>query len=151
MPSIGMKTSARIVADDPAQAEQKAARSLLKRMHFDVSEAVGGGEPAASLVSKPVASTGSLSFWVSWYQEKDPDVLPIASPWWRTQDTTIEGRQMVTMCAAVRADGVDKAIRFIEAQLGEFYGLVRWRFVDHMDDGWSPFSKRFPREDWMIW
>ena len=85
-------------------------------------------------------------FWASWYAH--PLVsYTLHSPWW-VSGTRLDGSPVI--CAAIEADSSYAAI---DAVIDAHDTMVEleWRFVEARPEGWSPFSERFPRADWMRW
>lgn len=91
-------------------------------------------------------------FWLSW-ESRDPHGLgtfELSSPWWISG----YGDDSALICAAVMAEDEDSAIDIVIASFDEPRpdGLdIDWRFVNEREPGWSPFSERFPKADWMVW
>lgn len=96
------------------------------------------------------------AWWISWYQptidgEGNSTEWELHSPWWISGET-MEEPPRLTVCAAVLAETADAAkAQAVAAQ--DSPGLeLEWRFVDETDtDEWSPFSDRFPWNEWMAW
>lgn len=102
--------------------------------------------------TEPTAPT--TSWWISWYNPKPGDpsgYFTLHWPWWITGERTSD--YAFTVCAAVRAEDEDAAKALIAAAFESPTApdAIEWRFVQDMSGkpGWSPYSDRFPKADWM--
>lgn len=98
------------------------------------------------------------SWWVSWYHPKDLGDFELGSPWWVSgaqqkidASTGAILESWPTICAAVRAKTEEEAMGVIITAFDRRPKEMEWRFVEERPSGWSPFSERFPRADWMEW
>src|SRR5262245_45714271 len=103
------------------------------------------------------------AYWLSWYGTPDTGPFTLEWPWWisghrlvgrkRTDGEIDVTQQDPTICAAVRAESEEAAKEIILAAHDRRPGPgdMVWRFCEEQPDGWSPFSERFPRADWMVW
>ncbi len=86
-------------------------------------------------------------YWLSFsIDEVDTDAFEYHGPWWQSGYTS-SGPNIV---AAVCADSEDAA-RLLIMKMFDREPNIRWRFVEHRDDHWKPFSRRFPQAEWMRW
>ena len=70
-------------------------------------------------------------------------------PWWVTGSKIDVDEKSV--CAAVKAENGDCAKNIVLSSYDARPYDVEWDFVEERGNGWSPFSGRFPRADWMQW
>jgi hypothetical protein len=94
---------------------------------------------------------GRLLPWkVSWYDSKLSRAWEYCGPWWISGETG-DGRRI--FCAAVMAESAEAAKKVIADAHDEplCYAALDWRFCVEREDGWDPFSERFPRAAWMVW
>lgn len=103
-------------------------------------------QPGAEKEKAPTQIDTTLKpFWVSWWSEKL--AFELHSPWWITGESH-DGRK--TVCAAVMASDQATALNtLLEAHDNPLDFEIR--FSEEKPIGWSPFSDRFPRADWMDW
>jgi len=94
------------------------------------------------------------NFWISWEHRSDYGDFVLPSPWWVSGggNDGLEN-QFDSICAAVRAEDEDDAKRIIIKSFDSVPPMdnFKWRFVDEKPENWSPFSDRFPRDQWMSW
>lgn len=115
-------------------------------MKTTVKEKAGAVEPLV----KP--------FWLSWTAKNEHGAWTIHSPWW------ISGYEIFStsaryynedpiVCAAVMADRLTSAKEYIRLCHDNPPPMdeIAWRFIEEKPQGWSPFSDRFPKADWMKW
>lgn len=102
------------------------------------------------------------NYWVSfWLKETSASAFEYHGPWWisgycssnETPASSIEDVEfdLISICAAVKADNDDHAKDLINKCFDPGYQLHEWRFCESRPDGWSPGSDRFPMADWMKW
>jgi hypothetical protein len=98
------------------------------------------------------------NFWISWYWPQDLGGFELNSPWWETGARVAMSmktgkiiEETPTICAAVRAFDEEHAMTKVIASFDKKPSALEWRFCEEKPDGWSPFSDRFPRSDWMRW
>ena len=96
------------------------------------------------------------SFWISWFGTAGPWTLE--SPWWISGYRIVadrmafdEQREEPTVCAAVRASNEGEAKRIIREAHDAKPTELEWRFCEERPEGWTPFTDRFPKADWMKW
>lgn len=92
---------------------------------------------------------GQRGYWVSWWTTEEMGVFELHSPWWISGE--LGDGTTVSLCAAVRALSARDAKALILCSYERLPGQIEWRFVEQKADGWSPFSDRFPRAEWMQW
>lgn len=94
-------------------------------------------------------------FWVSWWDDLVVS-FELHSPWWFSGcrfhglEDDDEDLSQSSVCAAIMA--ADEA--HVRRLIGEAYDVpvtLEFRFVEPRPVGWSPFSDRFQRGDWMRW
>lgn len=86
------------------------------------------------------------SFWCSFIFRRGDPTFEYEGPWWVVK-TLENGDRKV--CAAVKAPDEDGAkTRLLACFSSPPVSVVNWMFVDEMPDG---ESKRFPREERMVW
>lgn len=110
-------------------------------------------QPARSVTSSTHWTPDLRPYWVSWWCRKsDVDNLAMLRPWWvageraEFDDTDVS----YNICAAIMAESAQDAKLVIEASFTK-PAEIEWRFCYEQEPGWSPFTSRFPRSDWMIW
>lgn len=109
---------------------------------------IEGGSQRFTLTVAEVAdpaevSTGSR-WWVSWYFAGP---FEYHGPWWISGSRAGQD----TICAAIVAESEDAARQVVAEAHDESEPVIEWRFVKPRDGGWSPFSDRFERAEWMRW
>ncbi len=87
------------------------------------------------------------NYWISWF---DPCYggWELHSPWWVSGYRGSDDAP--TICAAVKAESAEEA----KASIHRAYDMpctLEFRFVEEKPPGWSPFSDRFRRAEWMQW
>lgn len=91
------------------------------------------------------------NYWVSWYcPVGQMGKFELHWPWW------VSGMRMSddaeTICAAVKAADENGAKAVVLASFDEPRPAdLEWRFVLERERGWSPFTGRFQRANWMQW
>lgn len=85
-------------------------------------------------------------FWVSWWGL--PGTFELHRPWWVSGERD-DG--LMAICAAVLAPDEFTARLSVQWAHDDKDAVFEWRFVEERPKGWSPFSDRFRRADWMIW
>jgi hypothetical protein len=95
-------------------------------------------------------------FWISWYATGETGAWTLESPWWISgariaYDKYGEFLDHPTVVAAVLAENEEAAKEVILAAHDRRPATIEWRFCSACPAGWSPFSDRFPRADWMQW
>lgn len=95
-------------------------------------------------VDDPAEVSTSSRWWVSWYGSGP---FEYHGPWW----VTGSGAGGTTFCAAVIAADEDAAREVIVSAHDDPPVSLAWRFVKPRAGGWSPFSDRFERAEWMRW
>lgn len=92
------------------------------------------------------------AYWVSWYGT--PVTFTWHGPWWisgyRYAERNGEEVEQPTICAAVSAQSEDHARQLI-ADAHDTPVEIEWRFTQPCPAGWTPFSSRFRRKEWMRW
>jgi hypothetical protein len=94
---------------------------------------------------------GKHPFWLSWYSSGN---FTLDHPWWVSGYRIVDsGATEDSIVAAVMATSDADAMDQIRAAHDNDPKACEplWRFVIQKPDGWSPFSERFPRADWMVW
>ncbi len=96
------------------------------------------------------------NYWLSWYATRATGAWELHWPWWISGyrikwDDAGDDVQEPTVCAAVRADSEDAAKEIVLTAHDKRPVNIEWRFCEQQPQGWSPFSERFPRADWMQW
>jgi len=87
------------------------------------------------------------NYWVSWRCKiDDMGKFELNWPWWISG----EGDDYYNTCTAIKASSEEKAIRIIEMSYDMAVSLDM-RFIEEKPEGWSPFSDRFSKADWMNW
>ena len=101
----------------------------------------------AALADKPAGKR----FWLSWWHPEGGGEIELHSPWWASGYRGDNGRPSI--CAAVIAEDEAAAKAMIVAAyiVPPDEGAIEWRFVEQRKSGWSPFSDRFCRDEWMVW
>lgn len=90
------------------------------------------------------------NYWASIYVPNEiMGAFEYHGPWWISGETDDE--QII--CAAVQATSEDAASSVLVGSFDEGADLsgIRRRFVEERGLGWSPFSDRFQKADWMKW
>lgn len=88
-------------------------------------------------------------WWVSWYSKGS---FSLESPWWIERHDSPDTLEVKFLAfAAVVAPDEDAARKVVLDAHHEERPKVMWRFVLQQPSTWSPFSDRFPRQDWMKW
>jgi hypothetical protein len=90
---------------------------------------------------------GHTMFWVSWYHKDEYGPFLLNSPWWITG----EDAGSVSVCAAVRSFDCFTAMSAIRKCYDKEPSGIEFRFCEKREEGWSPFSDRFPKANWMKW
>jgi hypothetical protein len=95
-------------------------------------------------------------FWLSW-NAPAPLVFDLESPHYKVGE--YHGGDVVV--AAVKADDRQQAADVIYGAYDGHPGSLRFRSVQEMPAGWSPWDRpadapddwepQFPREEWMVW
>lgn len=89
------------------------------------------------------------NYWLSWYcASADYGKFELHWPWW------VSGERMsdnaLTICAAVRAETPDDAMKIIE-NCYDAPTRLEWRFCEVRAHDWQPYGGRFPKAEWMKW
>jgi hypothetical protein len=123
--------------DSDAQGEARRVADQIAALSSQPEER-GGLEGESVALMRP--------FWVSWWRA--PGTFELHRPWWISGERD-DGAQ--SMCAAVLAQDEFTARLCVQWAHDNKDTVIEWRFVEPKDRGWSPFSSRFRRADWMIW
>jgi hypothetical protein len=86
-------------------------------------------------------------FWISWHAA-GPFIYN--GPWWVSGYRWNGEDRQDSICAAVMAEDEAGALATIRAA-HDVDADLEIRFNEPQAPGWSPFSDRFPRADWMEW
>ena len=88
-------------------------------------------------------------FWLSWWHSHEyMGAFELHSPWW-VSGYGDDGR--VSICAAICARNAIDASKKVWCSYDKEPPTLNFRFCEERPPGWSPFSERFPRADWMEW
>lgn len=91
-------------------------------------------------------------FWVSWNHRPRHGTFVADFPCWLTYSYIGYGRgSYAAYCASAMARDDDEARDIIFRAHRKRPPAIDFRFVDKKRADWSPFSRRFPRADWMVW
>lgn len=88
-------------------------------------------------------------YWISWKHCAYFSPFEIHSPWWISGKSADCEYSMI--CAALKAKDEEKACEFIYKSYDKEPKEIEFRFCQHQDKDWSPFSERFPKAEWMKW
>lgn len=93
------------------------------------------------------------AWWLSWYGPAPMSTFELHSPWWVSGWAADDagGYTVPIVCAAVRADNEFAALARVFTAYDDPPETIRWRFVEQVEVGWSPFCDRFPKAAWMAW
>lgn len=93
-------------------------------------------------------------WWISWYSDTDMRAFELHSPWW-VSGCDADGNETVVAAVVAESENAakEKILRAYDEgpERPEHIGAMRWRIVDRLSVGQSPFSDRFPQAKWMRW
>lgn len=85
-------------------------------------------------------------WWLSWYSPSG-ESFELHSPWWVSGSRSDDNA--ATVVAAIRAESEEAAWEQVRLSYNNPPLDVERRFIQVLDR--SPFSDRFPRDEWMEW
>lgn len=103
---------------------------------------------------QPRESGPDAMWWISWYSDTAMSAFELHSPWWVSGCDAYGNETVVAAVVAPTENAAkEKILRAYDEgpERPEHIGAMRWRIVERLSDGQSPFSDRFPQATWMRW
>lgn len=91
------------------------------------------------------------NFWCRYLVDEIEKInFAYVGPCWRNLYLDCRIGDVTVICFAIRAKSPEEVDSWFKNHFDEG-DVVQKIHIREMEDDWVPFSKDFPREDWMVW